>query len=269
MTKKIAAAFRSLTGHRFFPALPAALAIAVGMLLPSAVLSVQSAYLEKSDTLISTGVSAGRQSSETAKLDIISRFHSAFINGSGEELPLSRGRFMTAEQAEGLLPEFESILNSAGLEYTAPPDYAEKTVEPFLMLLDDGSGIQSAIFWIVHFYWDKNELCFFVDDETGIIISGYRYDYDGSIAAAEPPEDAAQLAAAQRLAEALCRSYGFENVTAEAEAGSLGDETGLPIAENYYDAEYFAEYNIRFALNGETKCRMSLSFEGQNWHFGV
>lgn len=254
MTRKIAAAFRALTRHRFFPALPAALAIAVGMLLPYAVLSVQSAHLEKSDTLISTGVSAGRQSSESAKLDILSRFYSAVINGTGEELPLSRGRFMTAEQAEGLLPEFESILNSAGLEYTAPPDYAEKTVEPFLMVLDDGSGMQSAIFWIVHFYWDKNELCFVVDDETGIIISGYgyRYDYDGSIAAAEPPEDAARLAAARRLAEALCRSYGFENVTAEAEAGSG-----------------YMPFRIRFIRDGKAECSTGLAFEADGWHFGM
>ena len=264
MTKKIAAALRSLTRRRFFPVMMAALAIAAGMLLPSAVLSVQSAHLEKADTLISTGISSGRQSSETAKLDIISRFHSAVINGSGEELPLSRGRFMTAGQAEGLLPELESILASAGIEYTAPPDYAERLTEPFLMVLDDGSGMTSAIFWIVHFYWDNNELCFVVDDETGIILSGYgyRYDYnDGSLAIAEEPYgaqdyDVEQLAAAQRLAQrladALCESYGFENVSAEAEP----------------DVGYMG-FRITFIRDGKPACSTWLAFEADGWHFGM
>lgn len=258
MTKKIAAALRSLTRRRFFPVMMAALAIAAGMLLPSAVLSVQSAHLEKADTLISTGISSGRQSSETAKLDIISRFHSAVINGSVSSQPLSRGRFMTAGQAEGLLPELEGILTSAGIEYTAPPDSAERLTEPFLMVLDDGSGMTSAIFWIVHFYWDNNELCFVVDDETGIILSGYGYDYnDGSLAIAEEPYgaqdyDVEQLAAAQRLADALCESYGFENVSAEAEP----------------DGGYMG-FRITFIRDGKPACSTWLAFEADGWHFGM
>ena len=260
------------------------------MLLPQAVLAVQSVHLEKTDTLLPTGISVGRQSSETAKLDILTRFYNAMENGSGDEIELSRGRYMTAEQVLERVTELKTIADAAGLPFEMPldgiqstsglqyeqyeiqPDDVQRFATPVLVVFNDESSMTSSIVWVAQLYWEKNELNFVVDDETGMILSAYFYLYNNDALANGRSDETAPADAdetARRLGEALCRSYGFENVTVEAEIGSLGDETGLLIAETDYSAEYFAECNIRFALNGETKCRMSLSFEGQNWHFGV
>ena len=257
------------------------------MLLPQAVLAVQGVHLEKTDTLLPTGISVGRQSSETAKLDILTRFYNAMENGSGDEIELSRGRYMTAEQVLERVTELKTIADAAGLPFEMPPDNIQSTsglqseiqpddvqriATPVLVVFNDESSMTSSIVWVAQLYWEKNELNFVVDDETGMILSAYFYLYNNDALVNGRSDETAPAGAdetARRLGEALCRSYGFENVTVEAETGSLRDETGLLIAENYYDAEYFTECSIRFSLNGETKCRMSLSFEGQNWHFGV
>ncbi len=288
--KKIRRSFAALLDRRYFPALLIVLALAVGMLLPQAVLAVQGAHLEKTDTLLPTGISVGRQSSETAKLDILTRFYNAMENGSADEIELSRGRYMTAEQVLERVTELKTIADAAGLPFEMPPDNIQSTsglqyeqyeiqpddvqrfATPVLVVFNDESSMTSSIVWVAQLYWEKNELNFVVDDETGMILSAYFYLYNNDALANGRSDETAPADAdetARRLGEALCRSYGFENVTVEAEIGSLRDETGLLIAETDYSAEYFAECNIRFALNGETKCRMSLSFEGQNWHFGV
>lgn len=288
--KRVRRPFAALLDRRYFPALLIVLALAVGMLLPQAVLAVQGAHLEKTDTLLPTGISVGRQSSETAKLDILTRFYNAMENGSGDEIELSRGRYMTAEQVLERVTELKTIADAAGLPFEMPldgiqstsglqyeqyeiqPDDVQRFATPVLVVFNDESSMTSSIVWVAQLYWEKNELNFVVDDETGMILSAYFYLYNNDALANGRSDETAPADAdetARRLGEALCRSYGFENVTVEAETGSLGDETGLLIAETDYNAEYFAECNIRFALNGETKCRMSLSFEGQNWHFGV
>lgn len=286
--KRVRRPFAALLDRRYFPALLIVLALAVGMLLPQAVLAVQGAHLEKTDTLLPTGISVGRQSSETAKLDILTRFYNAMENGSRDEIELSRGRYMTAEQVLERVTELKTIADAAGLPFEMPldgiqstsglqseiqPDDVQRIATPVLVVFNDESSMTSSIVWVAQLYWEKNEIIsFVVDDETGMILSAYFYLYNNDALVNGRSDETAPAGAdetARRLGEALCRSYGFENVTVEAESGSLGDETGLPIAENYYDAEYFTECNIRFALNGETKCRMSLSFEGQNWHFGV
>ncbi len=288
--KRVRRPFAALLDRRYFPALLIVLALAVGMLLPQAVLAVQGAHLEKTDTLLPTGISVGRQSSETAKLDILTRFYNAMENGSGDEIELSRGRYMTAEQVLERVTELKTIADAAGLPFEMPldgiqstsglqyeqyeiqPDDVQRFATPVLVVFNDESSMTSSIVWVAQLYWEKNELNFVVDDETGMILSAYFYLYNNDALANGRSDETAPAGAdetARRLGEALCRSYGFENVTVEAETGSLGDETGLLIAETDYSAEYFAECNIRFALNGETKCRMSLSFEGQNWHFGV
>lgn len=288
--KRVRRPFAALLDRRYFPALLIVLALAVGMLLPQAVLAVQSVHLEKTDTLLPTGISVGRQSSETAKLDILTRFYNAMENGSGDEIELSRGRYMTAEQVLERVTELKTIADAAGLPFEMPldgiqstsglqyeqyeiqPDDVQRFATPVLVVFNDESSMTSSIVWVAQLYWEKNELNFVVDDETGMILSAYFYLYNNDALANGRSDETAPADAdetARRLGEALCRSYGFENVTVEAEIGSLGDETGLLIAETDYSAEYFAECNIRFALNGETKCRMSLSFEGQNWHFGV
>lgn len=288
--KKIRRPFAALLDRRYFPALLIVLALAVGMLMPQAVLAVQGVHLEKTDTLLPTGISVGRQSSETAKLDILTRFYNAMENGNGDEIELSRGRYMTAEQVLERVTELKTIADAAGLPFEMPldgiqstsglqyeqyeiqPDDVQRFATPVLVVFNDESSMTSSIVWVAQLYWEKNELNFVVDDETGMILSAYFYLYNNDALANGRSDETAPAGAdetARRLGEALCRSYGFENVTVEAETGSLGDETGLLIAETDYSAEYFAECNIRFALNGETKCRMSLSFEGQNWHFGV
>lgn len=288
--KKIRRPFAALLDRRYFPALLIVLALAVGMLMPQAVLAVQGVHLEKTDTLLPTGISVGRQSSETAKLDILTRFYNAMENGSGDEIELSRGRYMTAEQVLERVTELKTIADAAGLPFEMPldgiqstsglqyeqyeiqPDDVQRFATPVLVVFNDESSMTSSIVWVAQLYWEKNELNFVVDDETGMILSAYFYLYNNDALANGRSDETAPAGAdetARRLGEALCRSYGFESVTVEAETGSLGDETGLLIAETDYSAEYFAECNIRFALNGETKCRMSLSFEGQNWHFGV
>lgn len=288
--KKIRRPFAALLDRRYFPALLIVLALAVGMLLPQAVLAVQGVHLEKTDTLLPTGISVGRQSSETAKLDILTRFYNAMENGSGDEIELSRGRYMTAEQVLERVTELKTIADAAGLPFEMPldgiqstsglqyeqyeiqPDDVQRIATPVLVVFNDESSMTSSIVWVAQLSWEKNELNFVVDDETGMILSAYFYLYNNDALVNGRSDETAPAGAdetARRLGEALCRSYGFENVTVEAETGSLGDETGLLIAETDYNAEYFAECNIRFALNGETKCRMSLSFEGQNWHFGV
>lgn len=288
--KRVRRPFAALLDRRYFPALLIVLALAVGMLLPQAVLAVQGVHLEKTDTLLPTGISVGRQSSETAKLDILTRFYNAMENGSCDEIELSRGRYMTAEQVLERVTELKTIADAAGLPFEMPldgiqstsglqyeqyeiqPDDVQRIATPVLVVFNDESSMTSSIVWVAQLYWEKNELDFVVDDETGMILSAYFYLYNNDALANGRSDETAPAGAdetARRLGEALCRSYGFENVTVEAETGSLGDETGLLIAETDYSAEYFAECNIRFALNGETKCRMSLSFEGQNWHFGV
>ena len=286
--KKVRRPFAALPDRRYFPALLIVLALAVGMLLPQAVLAVQGAHLEKTDTLLPTGISVGRQSSETAKLDILTRFYNAMENGSRDEIELSRGRYMTAEQVLERVTELKTIADAAGLPFEMPPDNIQSTsglqseiqpddvqriAIPVLVVFNDDSSMTSSIVWVAQLYWEeKNELNFVVDDETGMILSAYFYLYNNDALVNGRSDETAPAGAdetARRLGEALCRSYGFGNVTVEAETGSLRDETGLLIAETDYSAEYFAECNIRFALNGETKCRMSLSFEGQNWHFGV
>lgn len=288
--KRVRRTFAALLDRRYFPALLIVLALAVGMLLPQAVLAVQGVHLEKTDTLLPTGISVGRQSSETAKLDILTRFYNAMENGSGDEIELSRGRYMTAEQVLERVTELKTIADAAGLPFEMPPDNIQSTsglqyeqyeiqpddvqriATPVLVVFNDESSMTSSIVWVAQLSWGKNELNFVVDDETGMILSAYFYLYNNDALVNGRSDETAPAGAdetARRLGEALCRSYGFENVTVEAETGSLRDETGLLIAETDYSAEYFAECNIRFALNGETKCRMSLSFEGQNWHFGV
>lgn len=288
--KRVRRPFAALLDRRYFPALLIVLALAVGMLLPQAVLAVQGAHLEKTDTLLPTGISVGRQSSETAKLDILTRFYNAMENGSRDEIELSRGRYMTAEQVLERVTELKTIADAAGLPFEMPPDNIQSTsglqyeqyeiqpddvqriATPVLVVFNDESSMTSSIVWVAQLSWGKNELNFVVDDETGMILSAYFYLYNNDALVNGRSDETAPAGAdetARRLGEALCRSYGFENVTVEAETGSLRDETGLLIAEPDYSAEYFAECNIRFALNGETKCRMSLSFEGQNWHFGV
>lgn len=286
--KRVRRPFAALLDRRYFPALLIVLALAVGMLLPQAVLAVQGVHLEKTDTLLPTGISVGRQSSETAKLDILTRFYNAMENGSGDEIELSRGRYMTAEQVLERVTELKTIADAAGLPFEMPPDNIQSTsglqseiqpddvqriATPVLVVFNDESSMTSSIVWVAQLYWEKNEIIsFVVDDETGMILSAYFYLYNNDALVNGRSDETAPAGAdetAQRLGEALCRSYGFENVTVEAESGSLRDETGLLIAETDYSAEYFAECNIRFALNGETRCRMSLSFEGQNWHFGV
>lgn len=286
--KRVRRPFAALLDRRYFPALLIVLALAVGMLLPQAVLAVQGVHLEKTDTLLPTGISVGRQSSETAKLDILTRFYNAMENGSGDEIELSRGRYMTAEQVLERVTELKTIADAAGLPFEMPPDNIQSTsglqseiqpddvhriAIPVLVVFNDESSMTSSIVWVAQLYWEKNEIIsFVVDDETGMILSAYFYLYNNDALVNGRSDETAPAGAdetARRLGEALCRSYGFENVTVEAESSSLRDETGLLIAETDYSAEYFAECNIRFALNGETKCRMSLSFEGQNWHFGV
>ena len=286
--KRVRRPFAALLDRRYFPALLIVLALAVGMLLPQAVLAVQGVHLEKTDTLLPTGISVGRQSSETAKLDILTRFYNAMENGSCDEIELSRGRYMTAEQVLERVTELKTIADAAGLPFEMPPDNIQSTsglqseiqpddvqriAIPVLVVFNDESSMTSSIVWVAQLYWGrKNELNFVVDDETGMILSAYFYLYNNDALVNGRSDETAPAGAdetARRLGEALCRSYGFENVTVEAETGSLRDETGLLIAETNYSAEYFAECNIRFALNGETRCRMSLSFEGQNWHFGV
>ena len=288
--KRVRRPFAALLDRRYFPALLIVLALAVGMLLPQAVLAVQGVHLEKTDTLLPTGISVGRQSSETAKLDILTRFYNAMENGSRDEIELSRGRYMTAEQVLERVTELKTIADAAGLPFEMPldgiqstsglqyeqyeiqPDDVQRFATPVLVVFNDESSMTSSIVWVAQLYWEKNELNFVVDDETGMILSAYFYLYNNDALVNGRSDETAPAGAdetARRLGEALCRSYGFENVTVEAETGSLRDETGLLIAETDYSAEYFAECNIRFALNGETKCRMSLSFEGQNWHFGV
>lgn len=288
--KRVRRPFAALLDRRYFPALLIVLALAVGMLLPQAVLAVQGVHLEKTDTRLPTGISVGRQSSETAKLDILTRFYNAMENGSGDEIELSRGRYMTAEQVLERVTELKTIADAAGLPFEMPldgiqstsglqyeqyeiqPDDVQRFATPVLVVFNDESSMTSSIVWVAQLYWEKNELNFVVDDETGMILSAYFYLYNNDALANGRSDETAPAGAdetARRLGEALCRSYGFENVTVEAEIGSLGDETELLIAETDYSAEYFAECNIRFALNGETRCRMSLSFEGQNWHFGV
>ena len=288
--KRVRRPFAALLDRRYCPALLIVLALAVGMLLPQAVLAVQGAHLEKTDTLLPTGISVGRQSSETAKLDILTRFYNAMENGSADEIELSRGRYMTAEQVLERVTELKTIADAAGLPFEMPPDNIQSTsglqyeqyeiqpddvqrfATPVLVVFNDESSMTSSIVWVAQLYWEKNELNFVVDDETGMILSAYFYLYNNDALVNGRSDETAPAGAdetARRLGEALCRSYGFENVTVEAESGSLRDETGLLIAETDYSAEYFAECNIRFALNGETRCRMSLSFEGQNWHFGV
>lgn len=288
--KRVRRPFAALLDRRYFPALLIVLALAVGMLLPQAVLAVQGAHLEKTDTLLPTGISVGRQSSETAKLDILTRFYNAMENGSRDEIELSRGRYMTAEQVLERVTELKTIADAAGLPFEMPldgiqstsglqyeqyeiqPDDVQRFATPVLVVFNDESSMTSSIVWVAQLSWGKNELNFVVDDETGMILSAYFYLYNNDALVNGRSDETAPAGAdetARRLGEALCRSYGFENVTVEAETGSLRDETGLLIAETDYSAEYFAECNIRFALNGETKCRMSLSFEGQNWHFGV
>lgn len=288
--KRVRRPFAALLDRRYFPALLIVLALAVGMLLPQAVLAVQGVHLEKTDTLLPTGISVGRQSSETAKLDILTRFYNAMENGSCDEIELSRGRYMTAEQVLERVTELKTIADAAGLPFEMPldgiqstsglqyeqyeiqPDDVQRFATPVLVVFNDESSMTSSIVWVAQLYWEKNELNFVVDDETGMILSAYFYLYNNDALVNGRSDETAPAGAdetARRLGEALCRSYGFGNVTVEAETGSLRDETGLLIAETDYSAEYFAECNIRFALNGETKCRMSLSFEGQNWHFGV
>lgn len=286
--KRVRRPFAALLDRRYFPALLIVLALAVGMLLPQAVLAVQGVHLEKTDTLLPTGISVGRQSSETAKLDILTRFYNAMENGSGDEIELSRGRYMTAEQVLERVTELKTIADAAGLPFEMPldniqstsglqseiqPDDVQRIATPVLVVFNDESSMTSSIVWVAQLYWEKNEIIsFVVDDETGMILSAYFYLYNNDALVNGRSDETAPAGAdetARRLGEALCRSYGFENVTVEAESSSLRDETGLLIAETDYNAEYFAECNIRFALNGETKCRMSLSFEGQNWHFGV
>ena len=125
--KKIRRPFAALLDRRYFPALLIVLALAVGMLLPQAVLAVQGVHLEKTDTLLPTGISVGRQSSETAKLDILTRFYKAMENGSGDEIELSRGRYMTAEQVLERVTELKTIADAAGLPFEMPPDNIQST----------------------------------------------------------------------------------------------------------------------------------------------
>ena len=165
--------FAALLDRRYFPALLIVLALAVGMLLPQAVLAVQGVHLEKTDTLLPTGISVGRQSSETAKLDILTRFYNAMENGSGDEIELSRGRYMTAEQVLERVTELKTIADAAGLPFEMPldniqstsglqseiqPDYVQRFATPVLVVFNDESSMTSSIVWVAQLYWEKNEL---------------------------------------------------------------------------------------------------------------
>lgn len=191
--KKIRRPFAALLDRRYFPALLIVLALAVGMLLPQAVLAMQGVHLEKTDTLLPTGISVGRQSSETAKLDILTRFYNAMENGSGDEIELSRGRYMTAEQVLERVTELKTIADAAGLPFEMPPDNIQSTsglqseiqpddvqriAIPVLVVFNDESSMTSSIVWVAQLYWEKNELNFVVDDETGMILSAYFYLYN-------------------------------------------------------------------------------------------
>ena len=170
--KKIRRPFAALLDRRYFPALLIVLALAVGMLLPQAVLAVQGVHLEKTDTLLPTGISVGRQSSETAKLDILTRFYNAMENGSGDEIELSRGRYMTAEQVLERVTELKTIADAAGLPFEMPldgiqstsglqfeiqPDDVQRIAIPVLVVFNDESSMTSSIVWVAQLYWEKNE----------------------------------------------------------------------------------------------------------------
>lgn len=261
--------FSSLTQRRFFPPLMIALALAVGLMLPSAVLAVQGARLEKSDAQLPTGISLSRQSSEAAKLSFMSRFYSTVKSGEGEELELSRGRYMTAEQAKEQLSELKTIAEAAGLRYEAPPNSAKSSATPTLVLLSDKHGMTSSIIWVVQFLWDDKELSFIVDDETGMLCSGYAFfggtqyetAYDSAGTDVQQYENASPGQSydaeimAQRLGEALCRSYGFETVSTE-------------IMLNY-SLDYYADLIISFIHDGSVISIFNVYFEGNGWSFGI
>ena len=187
--KRVRRPFAALLDRRYFPALLIVLALAVGMLLPqavlavqgvhlevetetddeniTAVLAVQGVHLEKTDTLLPTGISVGRQSSETAKLDILTRFYNAMENGSGDEIELSRGRYMTAEQVLERVTELKTIADAAGLPFEMPPDNIQSTsglqseiqpddvqriAIPVLVVFNDESSMTSSIVWVAQLY---------------------------------------------------------------------------------------------------------------------
>ena len=160
---------------------------------------------------------------------------------------------MTAEQATEHISELSSIAAAAGLCFDTPPDSAECRTSPVLVVLSDSLGMTSSIAWVVQFYWGENTVGFVLDDETGIILSAdIYYDvYDGQT----QPASGDIVGQAQRFADALCRSYGFESVTAEAK---------LNFAEGAYSC-----YDIFFTLDGKPQFSMQLSLNGQNWNFGI
>ena len=145
-----------------------------------------------------------------------------------------------------------------------------------LVVFNDESSMTSSIVWVAQLYWEKNELNFVVDDETGMILSAYFYLYNNDAKANGRSDETAPADAdetARRLGEALCRSYGFENVTVEAETGSLGDETGLLIAETERGIFCRVQYTLctqrRNKMQNEPVLRgAELALRGVNYSIG-
>lgn len=138
---------------------------------------------------------------------------------------------MTAEQVLERVTELKTIADAAGLPFEMPPDNIQSTsglqseiqpddvqriAIPVLVVFNDDSSMTSSIVWVAQLYWEKNELNFVVDDETGMILSAYFYLYNNDALVNGRSDETAPAGAdetARRLGEALCRSYGFENVT--------------------------------------------------------
>lgn len=100
---------------------------------------------------------------------------------------------MTAEQVLERVTELKTIADAAGLPFEMPPDNIQSTsglqseiqpddvqriAIPVLVVFNDESSMTSSIVWVAQLYWEKNELNFVVDDETGMILSAYFYLYN-------------------------------------------------------------------------------------------
>ena len=240
-----------------------AMAIAVGLFLPSLVTELQCRRTDNTREPVDLGSSVLSLTSDSAKLKKLGLFANMEMKYS--EVAISNGKNMTAAQAQDLLYEIPQLIQGTNLPYAQFGKEDIEAVEPCLLVSDE-SDVTTIILWSVFAarYEEGKEcvLSYIVDDETGLIVAASYCEYyeeyleiDGTNAENWSSEGQDSSDAVRRIAANLSEMYKFTNTTAEL-------DSSVSIGDNY-------RYSIDFYTDGRRELTLPVYVGEKEWQIGI
>lgn len=255
---------KSRVSGRFWPLSIAALvlaAVVVGMFLPSLFSRIQSGRIEELTEVPELGAGELSLASDDIKIERLAMISA--MNNSGRDAPieqveLSGGRYMSAEDAVAKLDEVLALIDGTGLTIGS---LSEKNLDwaDAALLVGQNGNPAGVVMWEILFTKTSGParewLNFCVDESTGILTYVSYGVHDSREYEIMPTEGKSRVKThnMQALVENMEKSYNF------AETKLQPQEVENPSAVQ--DGIYY----VSFLKNEQLALNIQISFDGSGW----